>query len=103
VQFGAGYRDESGNTISAYAIRDNRLGTGQTNTHLYFRRYLPRQWRVTLVVLHESGRGDDGVRIKGWAPSLDVDWGRWFVRVAHDPHVNYTADHQLRVAGGVRF
>ena len=33
AQFGAGYRDASGNTISINAIHDIRLGTGQTNTH----------------------------------------------------------------------
>jgi hypothetical protein len=103
VQFGAGYRDGSGSTISAYAIHDNRLGTGQTNTHMIVRRYLPREWRVTLDVVSEHGRGDDGIQVNSWAVSLDVDWRRWFVRVAADPHVNYTTDHQVRVAGGCRF
>jgi hypothetical protein len=103
VQFGTGYRDKAGDTISVYVIRDNRLGTEQTNTHLYFRRYLPSNWRLTVDVLHEQGHGDDGVLLKGWAPSVDVDWRRWFVRVARDPHVNYTADRQVRLAAGVRF
>jgi hypothetical protein len=35
--------------------------------------------------------------------SVDVDWRRWFLRVAEDPHVNYTPDRQLRVATGLRF
>ena len=50
VQFGAGYRDPAGNTVSVYAIHDNRLETGQTNTHFYVRRYLPRKFhsRATL-------------------------------------------------------
>jgi hypothetical protein len=103
IQFGLGFRDHSGNNLSAYAIRDDRLGTGQTNTHLVFRRYLPHQWRFTADVLHESGHGDNGEFIRGWAPSVDVDWRRWFVRVARDPHVNYTADRQVRISGGVRF
>jgi hypothetical protein len=103
VQFGGGYRDKAGTIISAFAIHDNRLGTGQTNTHLYFRRYLPHQWRLTLDVVRERGTGDDGVAVRAWSTSLDVDWRRWFLRVADDPHVNYTADHQIRIAGGVRF
>ena len=103
VEFGAGYRDHSGNTVSAYAIRDDRLGTGQTNTHLFFRRYLPHAWRLTADVVHEQGHGDDGLVVKAWASSLDVDWRRWFVRVARDPHVNYTSDRQVRVSTGVRF
>jgi len=103
VQFGAGYRDNAGSTISVYAIRDNRLKTGQTNTHFVVRRYLPGEWRLTADVVGEHGDGDNGLVVKSVAVSMDVDWRRWFVRVAWDPHVNYTPDRQLRVAGGVRF
>ena len=103
VQFGAGYRDDEGNTLSAYAIRDNRLGTGQTNTHLFFRRYLPTEWRLTVDVMNEHGHDDTGTLVNGWAVSVDADRRRWFVRVAEDPHVNYTPDRQFRIAGGVRF
>jgi hypothetical protein len=103
IQFGAGYRDHEGNTISVYAIHDNRLDTGQTNTHLYFRRHLPDTWRLTVDVVSERGNGDDGIVVKAWAASVDADWHRWFVRVAADPHVNYTPDRQVRVASGLRF
>lgn len=103
VQVGAGYRDRSGNTVSVYAIHDNRLDTGQTNTHIYFRRYLPGDWRLTLDVVNEHGNGDGGLVVRSWAVSVDTDWSRWFVRVAEDPHVNYTPDRQLRIAAGVRF
>jgi hypothetical protein len=103
VQFGAGYRDDSGNRVSAFAIRDARLGTGQTNTHLYFRRYLPHDWRLTADIVREHGHGDNGLMVLGWSASLDIDWHRWFVRVARDPHVNYTQDRQFRLAGGLRF
>src|SRR5437867_5442922 len=91
IEFGSGYRDHDGkNTISTYAIRDNRLGTGQTNTHLFFRRHLSEDWRLTLDFVHEQGHGDNDLMVKAWAASVDVDWRRWFVRVARDPHVNYT-------------
>jgi hypothetical protein len=103
VQFGGGYRDRAGNAVSVYSIHDIRLDTGQTNTHLYFRRYVSADWRLTLDVVRERGTGDDDIEVRSWAASLDVDWRRWFVRVAEDPHVNYTADRQLRVAGGLRF
>jgi len=103
IQLGGGYRDGDGNTILAYAIHDNRLDTGQTNTHLYFRRYLPDTWRLTVDTVNEHGTGDDGIAVNAWAVSVDLDWRRWFVRVARDPHVNYTADHQVRVAAGLRF
>jgi len=103
LQLGAGYRDHAGNTMSVYAIRDNRLHTGQTNTHVFFRRHLPEEWRLTLDLVHEHGNGDDGLVVKAWAISGDVDWRRWFARVAWDPHVNYTPDRQVRVATGLRF
>jgi|SRR5580765_7070581 len=103
IQFGGGYRDGRGNTIMVYAIHDNRLDTGQTNTHFYFRRHLGPDWRLTVDVVREHGDGDDGLVVRSWAPSADVDWRRWFVRVSVDPHVNYRPDHQVRVAGGVRF
>jgi hypothetical protein len=103
VQFGAGVRDRAGSTVSVYAIHDNRLDTGQTNTHLVARKYLPDEWRLTLDVVREDGNDSTGVVVRGWGASVDVDWRRWFVRVASDPHVNYTTDSQLRVAGGLRF
>jgi len=103
VQFGAGYRDHAGNTLSVYAIRDNRLGTGQTNTHLFFRRYLLEDWRLSLDVVNEHGQSDDGLMVRAWSVSLDTDWRQWFVRVAEDPHVNYTTNRQFRIAAGVRF
>lgn len=103
IQFGVGYVDRVGNRASVYVIHDNRLNTGQTNTHIFFRRYLPRTWRLTAEVVNEHGNGDDGLVVNAWVKSVDVDWNRWFVRVAEDPHANYTPDRQVRVAGGVRF
>lgn len=76
---------------------------GFDNTHLIYRRYLPHAWRVTVDAVREHGTGDDGLVVRGWAMSLDVDWREWFVRVASDPHVNYTPDRQVRIAGGLRF
>jgi hypothetical protein len=58
---------------------------------------------LTLDLVHEHGHGDEGLIVKAWASSVDVDWRRWFVRVARDPHVNYTPDRQVRVAAGLRF
>ena len=103
LQLGIGYRDASGSTASIYAIRDVRNHTEQMNTHMVVRRYLPKKWRVTLDAVNEQGYGDEGTFLRGWAVSVDADWRQWFVRVAHDPHVNYTADSQIRVAGGRRF
>ena len=103
LQAGAGYRDHAGNTMSVSAIRDVRLGTGQTNTHLFFRRYLPDEWRLTVDVVREHGNGDGGSVVRSWSVSVDLDYRQWFIRVAEDPHVNYTPDRQVRIAAGMRF
>jgi hypothetical protein len=103
VQAGAGYRALTGYTLSASAIHDNRLGTGQTNTHLSFRCFLPDEWRLTVDVVNEHGNGDEGLAVRSWSVSIDMEGRRWFARVANDPHVNYTPDRQLRIAGGLRF
>ena len=103
AQVGVGTRNDAGDVAAVFAIHDVRLGTGQTNTHLYFRRNLPARWRLTVDVVNEHGTGEDGLLVRAWSASVDVDWRRWFVRVAEDPHVNYTVDRQFRLAGGVRF
>ena len=61
VQFGGGYRDAAGNTVSVNAIHDNRLHTGQTNTHFYARRHLSPSCRLTVDVGREHGTGDGGL------------------------------------------
>ena len=86
-----------------FAIHDARLNTGQTNTHFYYRRYLRAKWRVTLDVVREHANGNAGPAVRNWATPMDVEWRRWFVRVAEDPHVNYTPVRQTRVATGFKF
>jgi hypothetical protein len=103
VQFGGGYRNAAGTTVSVYAIHDVRLHTGQTNTHFYGRRHLSPSCRLTVDVVREHGNGDDGLVVRAWAANAEVDWRRWFGRFALDPYVNYTPDRQVRVGGGVRF
>jgi hypothetical protein len=84
-------------------LRDNRLGTGQTNTHVFLRRYLPDDWRLTLDVVRKRGYGGDGLAVNAWSATFGADWHRWFVRMGVDPYVNYTPERQVRVAGGLRF
>ena len=76
VQAGVGHRDRAGNVVSAFAIHDVRLGTGQTNTHLYVRRYLPHEWRLTLDVVNEHGTGDEGQPVRAWSRSARASASR---------------------------
>jgi hypothetical protein len=103
VQAGAGFHGKGDSVVAVYAIHDVRLDTGQTNTHFYYRQPLPHEWRLTFDVVNEHGNGDGGLVVHSWAPSVAIDWRRWFAKIAEDPHVNYTADHQVRVGVGIRF
>jgi hypothetical protein len=102
AQFGVGFHPQAADTLSVYVIHDNRLRTGQTNTHAYLRQPVHR-WRLTLDMTNEHGRGDDGLVVRGWAMSVEADRTRWFLRLAEDPRVNYTPDRQWRIVTGTRF
>jgi hypothetical protein len=45
----------------------------------------------------------DAGAISGWGFSANWDWPRWFVRLAYDPHQNFSAQDAWRLASGVRF
>jgi hypothetical protein len=104
VLFGAGTRSLPATTLSAYQIRDDRLGTGQRVTHFVVRFKPDEETRWTVDVFHKTGRPSaDGEQVRGIGASLTYDFGRYFARFASDPHVNFTRDHMVRVALGVRF
>ena len=103
VLFGAGTRALPGAILSAFQIRDDRLGTGQRVTHFVTRLKPDEKRRWTLDVFHKAGRTEDGEWVHGTGASLTHDFGPHFVRVASDPHVNFTRDHMVRVALGTRF
>jgi hypothetical protein len=102
-QLGAGAHLGKADSITAFAIWDNRLHTGQQNSHLLFRHYLPHSRRLTVDVSYKSGRDDDGVYIRGSAQAMEYDWHRWFVKLARDQHVNFTPATMWRAGGGLRF
>ena len=102
-QLGAGAHLGKADSIAAFAIWDNRLHTGQQNSHLLFRHYLPQSRRLTVDVSYKSGRDDEGVDIRGSAQAMEYDWHRWFVKLAHDQHVNFTPATMWRAGGGLRF
>jgi hypothetical protein len=57
-------------------------------------------------VFYKEGRPDSdpaSVKLHGTGVTLTYDFGRYFARVASDPHVNFTDSHMTRVAFGWRF
>ena len=41
--------------------------------------------------------------LRGTGASLTFDYAAYFVRVANDPYVNFTNNHMVRLAAGMRF
>ncbi len=106
VTFGVGTRALPKTTLSLYQVRDDRLDTGQRVTHLVARVKPDERTRWTVDVFHKSGRPDSdpsSERVRGTGVTVTYDFDRYFVRVASDPHVNFTDNNMVRIAVGVRF
>jgi hypothetical protein len=101
MTYGIGYNGESGLTVSAFVIEDNRFHTGQRDWHANAQ--IPfGDSHATVDVLHKTGLSDAG-RVSAWGGTLNYDWPRWFARLAYDPYQNFSAQRAWRVAAGVRF
>jgi hypothetical protein len=105
VTIGAGTRALPNTTLSVFQIRDDRLGTGQRVLHLVARIKPNDRTRWTFDVFYKEGRfsKDDETRVHGTGLAVTYDFDRYFVRMATDPHVNFTSDHMVRASVGMRF
>jgi hypothetical protein len=102
--FGIGTRALPNTTLTLFQIMDDRLGTGQRVTHLTTRIKSSDKTRWTVDVFYKAGRSpDDGEWVHGTGATVTYDFGRYFARLASDPHVNFSHDHMVRAAFGVRF
>jgi hypothetical protein len=102
-QLGAGVHFGMADSIAAYAIWDNRLDTGQQNSHVLLRHYLPHARRLTVDVSYKSGHDDEGQFIRGSGQAMEYDWHRWFTKAARDARANFSTSTMWRVGGGLRF
>jgi len=104
ILLGFGTRALPNTTLTLFQIRDDRLGTGQRVTHATARIKSDDSTRWTVDVFHKEGRStDDGEWVRGTGMTLTYDFGRYFARVASDPHVNFSNHHMIRAAFGFRF
>lgn len=101
VTVGVGHHVEGGVDWSLFVVADDRLGTQQRDWHWLARVPLGTT-RLTVDALYKCGLGDDGY-VRGWGLAATVDWPRWFLRVARDPHQNFGALSATRLAAGIRF
>ncbi len=103
IVFGAGVHLSSYAKLYAFAIVDVRLGTGQQDTHLLYRRRLGPMSGITMDFLFKSGRRDDGAYVRGVGIGVYLDRPTWFLKAAYDPWANFTADDMVRLGGGLKF
>jgi hypothetical protein len=101
LTFGAGYRVENGVSYLVFLVADDRFHSGQRDWHANVQ--IPfGDSHATLDLLRKSGLTDAGA-ITGWGFSANWDWPRWFLRLAYDPHQNFSAQDAWRFATGIRF
>jgi hypothetical protein len=101
VTLGAGHATANGAIYSVFVVADDRFHTQQRDWHANVQ--IPfGSSRTTLDLLRKSGMSDSGY-ITGWGFSTNWDWPTWFLRIAYDPHQNFSAQDAWRFAGGVRF
>lgn len=106
ITVGVGTHALPNTTLSLYQIRDDRLHTRQHITHLVARIKAGNKARWTFDVFRKSGRPDADPAsdtLRGTGGSITFDYAAYFVRVANDPYVNFTNNHMVRVAAGMRF
>lgn len=103
VTLGGGWRGEQGRMIGTTWIADDRLHTGQRHWHLLVHWPTGDRERLSLDLLRKRGQGDTGpVQAWGWTVTYDAPAG-WFLRCAHDPKQNFSAQDALRVSLGTRW
>jgi hypothetical protein len=101
VTFGAGHQGADGVNYVVFVVADDRFHTLQRDWHGNVQ--IPfGDSHATFDVLRKSGLSDSGP-ITAWGFSANWDWPTRFVRVAYDPHQNFSAQSAWRVATGVRF
>jgi len=102
--YGVGTRLVPKSIISLFTVKDNRLHTGQTITHLVWRIAPNDQQRWTIDLSSKHGRASvNEEAVSGQALSLTYDYRNVFVRVARDRKVNFTVEDQNRFSLGLRF
>jgi hypothetical protein len=100
---GAGTRAIQDTELFLFQIRDDRLHTGQRNTHAIARFHLSEGQRLSLDLLTKSGLASNGQFISGRGLSVTWDHRDQFIRLAVDPYANFSAVRQVRLAAGLRF
>jgi hypothetical protein len=104
ITYGVGTRLLPNSTLSLFAIKDDRLDTGQIVTHLVWRVLSDdrQRWTIDLSSKHGSPTAGEP-SVSGPGLTVTYDFRDVFVRLAQDQKVNFSTDNQTRLSVGLRF
>jgi hypothetical protein len=104
ITYGLGTRLLPNSTLSLFAIKDDRLDTGQIVTHLVWRLMAGdhQRWTIDLSSKHGSPSAGEP-SVSGPGLTVTYDFRNVFVRLAQDQKVNFSTENQTRVSVGLRF
>ncbi|MEI7446353.1 MAG: hypothetical protein WCK28_15795 [Burkholderiales bacterium] len=102
--FGLGWKPREGVLLSAWQVRDDRLGTGQRVTHAVLVTGLAGVDRFAVDLFRRSGRADptQPEAAAGNGVALTWDHRGVFVRVARDANWDFAGGTMTRIALGLR-
>jgi hypothetical protein len=104
ITYGVGTSLLPKSTLSLFAIKDDRLDTGQIVTHLVWRLLVGDHQRWTIDLLNKHGSPTAGEpSVSGHGLTVTYDNSDVFVRLALDQKVNFSPDNQTRVSVGLWF
>lgn len=104
ITLGVGMRLPDKALLSAFVVRDDRLGTGQTVGHLVWRKEIADGHRLTIDLGRKQGRPDaQSESVRGNLLSVGYDYRNVFAKITRERKVNFANNDQTRVAAGFRF
>ena len=101
---GLGWRPSAGTLLSAWQVRDDRLGTGQRVTHAVLVTGVGTGDRIGIDLFRRSGRAEPSQpeAASGTGVALTWDHRSVFVRVARDANWDFAGGTMTRIAIGLR-
>ncbi|MES3010198.1 MAG: hypothetical protein V4738_05420 [Pseudomonadota bacterium] len=99
----ASYLWSSQQSLSLQWVRQGSTELGQRTVHLVYGTALAGNQSLKFGISAISGWEPVGGSQQRMGLSVGYDWPSYFVKVAYDPQVNFTAKDQVRVSLGTRF